>query len=348
MTDKQFAAPREEQEKALRKLMKESAAILALAEPELRDACGHTNVAVFKLRIEEAAAALALSTPSPAPMREEPEKAQNFCVTVSRHGESIVTIETSMVSGRDISDEDEETIRTAAQHLLAFIGELALSTPSPVSPEPPKPRLLCTCYEHAWRIAKFGDEPAGEEFCTCGSVKWDARKEPLVRGYVVAFPALRPSAAPVSEPPDGLEALLLDLLEVGICEIPQPIRLRAYRLLQQIRRPSAAPVSEALSQADIITVREAIRALDCGDHYCRYCNARSPDWSHARSCPYQRSVEIADEARKILDRVQAAAPVSEPRQCRDCPKCGAEGAYINFHEDGKIDGCVSCGHVIFG
>ncbi len=67
--DVELPAPREEPEKAaLRKLMKESAAILALAEPELRDACGHTNVAVFKLRIEEAAAALSTSSPvSPEP-----------------------------------------------------------------------------------------------------------------------------------------------------------------------------------------------------------------------------------------------------------------------------------------
>jgi hypothetical protein len=43
---------------ALRKLMKESAAVLALAEPQLRDEIGHTNVAVFKQRIEEAGALL--------------------------------------------------------------------------------------------------------------------------------------------------------------------------------------------------------------------------------------------------------------------------------------------------
>lgn len=40
---------------ALSKLMKESAAVLALSEPLLRDEVGHTNVAVFKQRVEEAA-----------------------------------------------------------------------------------------------------------------------------------------------------------------------------------------------------------------------------------------------------------------------------------------------------
>jgi hypothetical protein len=34
--------------------MKESAAVLALAEPQLRDEIGHTNLAVFKQSIEEA------------------------------------------------------------------------------------------------------------------------------------------------------------------------------------------------------------------------------------------------------------------------------------------------------
>ena len=43
---------------ALRKLMKESAAVLALAEDELRSAIGNTNLAVFKQRIREAAEAL--------------------------------------------------------------------------------------------------------------------------------------------------------------------------------------------------------------------------------------------------------------------------------------------------
>lgn len=39
---------------ALRRLMKESAAIMALAEPTLREVVGHTNIAVFRLRITEA------------------------------------------------------------------------------------------------------------------------------------------------------------------------------------------------------------------------------------------------------------------------------------------------------
>lgn len=44
-------------------------------------------------------------------------------VTVYRNGESVVTIETNCLSGRDISQADEEAIRWAAHNLLGFIGE---------------------------------------------------------------------------------------------------------------------------------------------------------------------------------------------------------------------------------
>ena len=51
----------------------------------------------------------------------------HWSVTVSRNGEEIVTIESNCVSGREISPADEETIRTAAHHLLGFIGDGALA-----------------------------------------------------------------------------------------------------------------------------------------------------------------------------------------------------------------------------
>lgn len=48
---------------------------------------------------------------------------EHWSVSVERNGELVVTIETNCLSGRDISDADAETIRTAARHLLSFIGE---------------------------------------------------------------------------------------------------------------------------------------------------------------------------------------------------------------------------------
>jgi hypothetical protein len=59
----------------------------------------------------------------------------HWAVTVSRGGEEIVTIESNCLSGSELSPEDEDTIRTAASHLLAFIGDPA--PPSPSLPESP-------------------------------------------------------------------------------------------------------------------------------------------------------------------------------------------------------------------
>lgn len=51
---------------------------------------------------------------------------EHWGVTVDRHGEEIVRIETSMLSGKqNLTAEDEEAIRTAAEHLLSFIGSRA-------------------------------------------------------------------------------------------------------------------------------------------------------------------------------------------------------------------------------
>ena len=69
------------------------------------------------------------SAPEP---NDEASKSDYWSVTVSRGGEPIVTIEPEMLSGREISEQDEKAIREAALNLLAFIGD-----PAPASaPEP--------------------------------------------------------------------------------------------------------------------------------------------------------------------------------------------------------------------
>lgn len=46
-----------------------------------------------------------------------------YSVTVSKNGEAILTIEREMLSGKsEISDEEHDAIREAAEHLLSFIG----------------------------------------------------------------------------------------------------------------------------------------------------------------------------------------------------------------------------------
>lgn len=46
----------------------------------------------------------------------------NWEVTVTRNGESVVTLGSNHLSGRDLSADDETAIRTAAAHLLSFAG----------------------------------------------------------------------------------------------------------------------------------------------------------------------------------------------------------------------------------
>jgi hypothetical protein len=48
---------------------------------------------------------------------------KSWAVTVERDGESILTLGSNHLAGRDFIDGDEDTIRTVARHLLAFIGD---------------------------------------------------------------------------------------------------------------------------------------------------------------------------------------------------------------------------------
>lgn len=47
----------------------------------------------------------------------------HWAVTVERNGEQVVRIEKSCLSGRELSVEDEEAIRTAARHLMGLVGD---------------------------------------------------------------------------------------------------------------------------------------------------------------------------------------------------------------------------------
>lgn len=48
---------------------------------------------------------------------------KGYSVTVSKHGEPILTIEREMVSGQaELSKADEQAIRDAAAHLLSVVG----------------------------------------------------------------------------------------------------------------------------------------------------------------------------------------------------------------------------------
>lgn len=58
---------------------------------------------------------------SDAYRRNADKKHTHWRVTVETSGEHIVSIEPQMLAGREPSEADEDAIRTAAHHLLAFI-----------------------------------------------------------------------------------------------------------------------------------------------------------------------------------------------------------------------------------
>jgi hypothetical protein len=55
----------------------------------------------------------------------------HWSVTVRLNGDDIVTIESNFLSGREIGPDEEEAIRTAAHHLLGFVGQERESVPAP-------------------------------------------------------------------------------------------------------------------------------------------------------------------------------------------------------------------------
>lgn len=54
---------------------------------------------------------------------------EHWAVTVWRNGEAILTIESNMLSGRDLSPEDVDCVRRSALHLASFIGQAPAPEP---------------------------------------------------------------------------------------------------------------------------------------------------------------------------------------------------------------------------
>jgi hypothetical protein len=53
----------------------------------------------------------------------DPNVTQLWAVTVTRNGDTLVTIDAGSLSGKpDLSDEDKRVIRLAADHLFSFVG----------------------------------------------------------------------------------------------------------------------------------------------------------------------------------------------------------------------------------
>lgn len=90
------------------------------------------------------------------------DKDKHWSVTVCADGDEIVTIESNCLSGRQISPEDEETIRKAAHHLLAFAGNPTRSARPIHAPQQ--------------RTVQIGDPEGIWIMCQCGHLgRFDRR-----------------------------------------------------------------------------------------------------------------------------------------------------------------------------
>ncbi len=85
----------------------------------------------------------------------------HWSVTVRRNGEEVVTIESDMLSGREISAEDEWAICTAGHHLLAFIGSdgtppelIDWDAKKKAADFTPPPVLGDSCVRRTWIIVR--------------------------------------------------------------------------------------------------------------------------------------------------------------------------------------------------
>ena len=82
--------------------------------------------------------------------------------------------------------------------------------------------------------------------------------------------------------------------------------------------------TQRISTALVEKIRPAIRPLDCGAHYCRYCDAGTHNkWQHAPHCSYMRSERDVEDAHAALNKLNAL--VESPQVCAICMGSGEAG-----------------------
>lgn len=61
-----------------------------------------------------------------AALGDQQDKTHSWAVTVERNGDPLVTLSSNGYGGKaDLSEADQQTIRTAGEHLLSFVGKSA-------------------------------------------------------------------------------------------------------------------------------------------------------------------------------------------------------------------------------
>ncbi|MGV0879479.1 hypothetical protein V6767_20300 [Martelella sp. FLE1502] len=94
------------------------------------------------------------------------EPHEHWRVAVEISGELIVSIETEMLAGRELSEQDEATVEAAARHLLGFIGRSPQTTEGQVKVKPLEWQIVIPD-QVEWAflpiIGKIQVEPYGDE-----------------------------------------------------------------------------------------------------------------------------------------------------------------------------------------
>lgn len=101
------------------------------------------------------------------------------------------------------------------------------------------------------------------------------------------------------------------------------VRIDDFKTLEAAFKLPAEPSTRALEEenerlrklaTEAAEILKHVRVLDCGAHFCRYCPARSPEWEHMPSCPYEESQGLNTRASQL--RVELLAALSAPKAAR--------------------------------
>lgn len=109
---------------------------------------------------------------------------------------------------------------------------------------------------------------------------------------------VRMPASPVREAEPF--ATYKELCQLNAASQQEVARLKAELSGLREAEPLKALVVEA------VELLKHVRVLDCGAHYCRYCPAKSPEWEHTPSCPYEESQVVSERARVLRQKLSAA------------------------------------------
>lgn len=189
---------------------------------------------------------------------------RHWRVTVETGLEKIVCIETECLSGRELSDADEATIREAAHHLLAFVGA-TIPASQPVAQEPVAWPGLCDGIEQdafeAWAKSEHFDMAQHPLHWLFLNPRTDASRSGWKAGLVYAVERMKltaPEARDYAARRDALDWAEAELLAE---------RAKVARLVEALTKFAKVKFPESYKSVcvmtdDILLARAAIAACE--------------------------------------------------------------------------------------